>query len=89
MVHVLQSVVQRLPRDSPRTRHLSKTFKKQGENIAILDSDRVLSGDDTEGMCEYAESRRVLDAFSTESGCEITNDTDPGLRGIYLLRLAI
>ena len=52
---------------------------KEDANLAISDGDRLSTGDELDGMCEYLPSQYVLDAFFSVSGCKLF-DTDSGIR---------
>ena len=47
-------------------------------NLAIYDGDRLPSGDELDGMCEYLQSQYVLDAFFSVSGGKLF-DPDSGI----------
>ena len=52
---------------------------KENANLAISDGDRLSSGDELDGMCEYLQSQYVLDAFFSVSGGKLF-DPDSGTR---------
>ena len=53
---------------------------KEDANLVISDGDRLSSGDETDGMCEYLQSQYVLYAFfSVVSGGKLF-DLDSGIR---------
>ena len=52
---------------------------KKDANLAISDGDRLLTGDELDGMCEYLQSQYVLDAFFFVSGGKLF-DPDSGIR---------
>ena len=47
-------------------------------NLAISDGDRLPSGDELDGMCQYLQSQYVLDAFFSVSGGKLF-DPDSGI----------
>ena len=52
---------------------------KEDANLAISDGDRLSSGDELDGMCEYLQSEFVLDAFFSVSGGKLF-DSDLQIR---------
>ena len=52
---------------------------KEDANLAISDGDRLSTGDELDGMCEYLSSQYVLDAFFSVSGGKLF-DSDSGIR---------
>ena len=50
----------------------------EDDNLAISDGDRLPSGDELDGMCEYLQSQYVLDAFFSVSGGKLF-DPDSGI----------
>ena len=52
---------------------------KEEANLAISDGDRLSTGDELDGMCEYLPSQYVLDAFFSVSGGKLF-DPDSGIR---------
>ena len=52
---------------------------KEDANLAISDGDRLLTGYELDGMCEYLPSQYVLDAFFSVSGGKLF-DPDSGIR---------
>ena len=53
---------------------------KEDANLAISDGDRLSTGDELDGMCEYLSSQYVLDAFFSASGSKLF-DPYSGIRG--------
>ena len=51
---------------------------KEDANLAISDGDRLSSGDELDGMCEYLQSQCVLDTFSVSD--RKLFDPDLGIR---------
>ena len=52
---------------------------KEDSNRAISDGDRLSTGDELDGMCEYLQSQYVLDGFFSVSGGKLFNP-DSGIR---------
>ena len=52
---------------------------KEDANLAIYDGDRLSTGDELDGMCEYLQSQYVLDAFLFVPGGKLF-DPDSGIR---------
>ena len=52
---------------------------KEDANLAISGGDRLSTGDELDGMCEYLQSQYVLDAFFSVSGGKLF-DPDAGIR---------
>ena len=52
---------------------------KEDANLTISDGDRLSTGDELDGMCEYLPSQYVLDAFFSVSGDKLF-DPDLGIR---------
>ena len=52
---------------------------KEDANLAISDGDRLSTGDELDGMCEYLPSQYVLDAFFSVSRGKLF-DLDSGIR---------
>ena len=78
MVQVSQADLLCLPRDWPRSNFCPQVVKEDA-NLAISDGDRLSTGDDLDGMCEYLPSQYVLDAFFSVSGGKLF-DPDSGIR---------
>ena len=52
---------------------------KEDANFAISDEDRLSTGDELDGMCEYLSSQYVLHAFFSVSGGKLL-DLDSAIR---------
>ena len=52
---------------------------KKDANLAVSDGDRLSTGDELDGMCEYLPSQYVLDVFFSVSGGKLF-DPDSGIR---------
>ena len=53
---------------------------KEDANLAISDGDKLSTGDELDGMCEYLQSQYVLDIFFSVSGGKLF-DPDSGITG--------
>ena len=51
---------------------------KGGANLAMFDEDRLSTGDELDGMCEYLPSQYALDVFFSVSGGKLF-DPDSGI----------
>ena len=66
-------------RETGRDPNSCAQVAKEDANLAIYDDDRLSTGDELDGMCEYLPSQYVQDAFFSVSGGKLF-DTDSGIR---------